>query len=196
MGIRCADHATPSIRKKLTLTSPKSGGRSVGIVRLRTKSHGVCCFVPLYTVPERLVDVTELVNIANARAHWQSPIYQWMMIGLGTWIYSGSAGGSNLRLAADHCKISHELFTRWWSCDWHISWNWLWRQSTAINVYFSGTCTIHMLLPRNFHILREISSPHGGNHEDPALWDMRAYSLADIYRFFEERAAPIIRVEE
>jgi hypothetical protein len=26
-GIRCADHATPSIRKKLALTSPTSGGR-------------------------------------------------------------------------------------------------------------------------------------------------------------------------
>jgi hypothetical protein len=40
-GIHCADHATPSIRKKLALTSPTSGGRSVGIVRVRTKSHGV-----------------------------------------------------------------------------------------------------------------------------------------------------------
>jgi hypothetical protein len=40
-GIRCADHATPSIRKKLALTSPTSGGLSVGIVRLRTKGHGV-----------------------------------------------------------------------------------------------------------------------------------------------------------
>jgi hypothetical protein len=41
LGIRCADHATPSIRKMLALTSPTSGGRSVGIVRLRTKGHGV-----------------------------------------------------------------------------------------------------------------------------------------------------------
>jgi hypothetical protein len=40
-GIRCADHATPSIRKKLALTSPTSGGRSVDIVRLRTKGHVV-----------------------------------------------------------------------------------------------------------------------------------------------------------
>jgi hypothetical protein len=38
--IRCADHATLSIRKKLELTSPTSGGRSVSIVRLRTKGHG------------------------------------------------------------------------------------------------------------------------------------------------------------
>jgi hypothetical protein len=28
-------------QQKLALTSPTSGGRSVGIVRLRTKSHGV-----------------------------------------------------------------------------------------------------------------------------------------------------------
>jgi hypothetical protein len=37
MEIRCADHATPSTRKMLVLTSsPTSGGRSVDIVRLRT----------------------------------------------------------------------------------------------------------------------------------------------------------------
>jgi hypothetical protein len=41
VGICCADHATPSIRKKLALTSPASGGRLVGIVRLQTKRHGV-----------------------------------------------------------------------------------------------------------------------------------------------------------
>jgi hypothetical protein len=40
-GIRCAGHVIPSIRKKFALTSPTRGGRSVGIVRLRTKSHGV-----------------------------------------------------------------------------------------------------------------------------------------------------------
>jgi hypothetical protein len=40
MGIHCADHGTPSICKKLALTSPTSGGRSVGIVRLQTKTTG------------------------------------------------------------------------------------------------------------------------------------------------------------
>jgi hypothetical protein len=39
--IRCPDHATPSMRKKLALTSPTSGGRLIGIVRSRTKGHGV-----------------------------------------------------------------------------------------------------------------------------------------------------------
>jgi hypothetical protein len=38
VGIRCADHATPSPCKKFALTSPTSGGRSVDIVRLRAKA--------------------------------------------------------------------------------------------------------------------------------------------------------------
>jgi hypothetical protein len=38
VGIRHADHVAPSIRKKLALTSLTSGGRSVGIVPLRTEA--------------------------------------------------------------------------------------------------------------------------------------------------------------
>ena len=38
MGIRCADHVTPLYPQKLVLTSPTGGGRSVGIVRSRTKA--------------------------------------------------------------------------------------------------------------------------------------------------------------
>jgi hypothetical protein len=38
VGIRHADHVAPSIRKKLALTSLTSGGRSVGIVHLRTEA--------------------------------------------------------------------------------------------------------------------------------------------------------------
>jgi hypothetical protein len=36
--IRHADHVAPSIRKKLTITSPTSGGRSVGVVRSRSQT--------------------------------------------------------------------------------------------------------------------------------------------------------------
>ena len=36
--IRCADHVTPLYPQKLALTSPTGGGRSVGIVRSRTKA--------------------------------------------------------------------------------------------------------------------------------------------------------------
>jgi hypothetical protein len=38
VGIHCGDDATPSIRKKLALTSPTCGDRSVGIISLRTKA--------------------------------------------------------------------------------------------------------------------------------------------------------------
>ena len=38
MGTRCADHVTPLYPQKLALTSPTGGGRSVGIVRVRTKT--------------------------------------------------------------------------------------------------------------------------------------------------------------
>jgi hypothetical protein len=41
VGIRCADHVTP-LSAKLALTSPTSGGRSFGIVHLRTTGSWVC----------------------------------------------------------------------------------------------------------------------------------------------------------
>jgi len=38
VGNRCADHVSPLYPQKLALTSPTGGGRSVGIVRVRTKA--------------------------------------------------------------------------------------------------------------------------------------------------------------
>ena len=38
MGTRCANHVTPLYPQKLALTSPTGGGRSVGMVRSRTKA--------------------------------------------------------------------------------------------------------------------------------------------------------------
>jgi hypothetical protein len=46
-GIRWADHATPSTHKSRHYFAGRSG-RSVGIVRLRTKSHGVCSVIYIY----------------------------------------------------------------------------------------------------------------------------------------------------
>jgi hypothetical protein len=40
VGIRQADHVALSIRKNLAITSPTSGGRSVGIVCSRDSNHG------------------------------------------------------------------------------------------------------------------------------------------------------------
>jgi hypothetical protein len=45
VGIRCADHTTHSIRKKLALASLTCGDSSVGIVRLRTKIKEFVLFV-------------------------------------------------------------------------------------------------------------------------------------------------------
>jgi len=49
VGNRCADHVTPLYPQKLALTSPTSGGRSVGIVRVRTKATEFVLFVLTYS---------------------------------------------------------------------------------------------------------------------------------------------------
>ena len=47
VGNRCADHVTPLYPQKLALTSPTGGGRSVGIVRVRTKATEFRVFLVL-----------------------------------------------------------------------------------------------------------------------------------------------------
>ena len=58
MGTRCADHVTPLYPQKLALTSPAGGGRSVGIVRVRTKatefSLVLVAYLMLLTVSSKL----------------------------------------------------------------------------------------------------------------------------------------------
>ena len=44
VGTRCADHVTPLYPHKLALTSPTGCGRSVGIVRMRTKATELVWF--------------------------------------------------------------------------------------------------------------------------------------------------------
>jgi len=48
VGTRCADHVTPLYPQKLALTSPTGGGRSVGIVRVRTKVTELYIYVCVY----------------------------------------------------------------------------------------------------------------------------------------------------
>ena len=38
VGTRCADRVTPLYPQKLAVNSPTGGGRSIGIVRVRTKA--------------------------------------------------------------------------------------------------------------------------------------------------------------
>ena len=61
MGIRYADHVTPLYPQKLALTSPTGGGRSVGIVRSRTKTTEFNHYSVLYV----LCIVVVINNIKN-----------------------------------------------------------------------------------------------------------------------------------
>jgi hypothetical protein len=62
VGIRCADQAKPSICKKLALTSPTSGGRSVGIVRLWTKATEFTSYAVLFR------DISTIIVFENFAA--------------------------------------------------------------------------------------------------------------------------------
>ena len=68
MGNRCADHVTPLYPQKLALTSSTGGGRSVGIVRSRTKGHGVFMgWLEVYgvTYPTNFSSLNVLIQIVG-----------------------------------------------------------------------------------------------------------------------------------
>ena len=84
MGTRCADHATPLYPQKLALTSPTGGGRSVGIVRSRTKATQLSLkskltvdqclfnaqmFLQPHHVSHRRHDLYEVYKPTSARYH-------------------------------------------------------------------------------------------------------------------------------
>ena len=50
VGTRCADHVTPLYPQKLALNSPTGGGRSVGIVRVRTKATEFFIHSPFFSL--------------------------------------------------------------------------------------------------------------------------------------------------
>jgi hypothetical protein len=63
VAIRCADRATPLYPLKLTLTSPASGDRSIGIVRWRTMPRSFfniqCMFIVKMNL-RRFLNVNEI----------------------------------------------------------------------------------------------------------------------------------------
>ena len=71
MGIRCANHVTPLYPQKLALTSPTGGGRSVGMVRSRTKATGKKKIRTLNTV--HLFHLSILVVLHSIQAYWTTP---------------------------------------------------------------------------------------------------------------------------
>ena len=63
MGTRCADHVTPLYPQKLALTSPTGGGRSVGIVRVRTKATELFNVCSYSTCRRRFITASLRLNI-------------------------------------------------------------------------------------------------------------------------------------
>ena len=62
VGTRCADHVTSLYPQKLALTSPTGGGRSVGIVRVRTKATEFSFLVTVLIAQVAPRDLGELNN--------------------------------------------------------------------------------------------------------------------------------------
>jgi len=69
VGTRCADHVTPLYPQKLALTSPTGGGRSVGIVRVRTKATEFRVLVLVYAVYNEIVSVTDSGSVGPSPQH-------------------------------------------------------------------------------------------------------------------------------
>ena len=68
VGIRCANHVTPLYPQKLSLTSPTGGGRSVGMVRSRTKATEfslvyIYIYLTYLAVPHNYACMTGLVLV-------------------------------------------------------------------------------------------------------------------------------------
>jgi hypothetical protein len=74
-----ADHATPSVFQSLALTSTTSGSRSVGIVRSRTKGHGVCFVVCGFRSHPRH-QLTNLLSLTSIQANAKIVLHsrQWL----------------------------------------------------------------------------------------------------------------------
>jgi hypothetical protein len=89
VGIRCADHVTPLYPQKLVLTSPTGGGRSVGIVRSRTKATEFS--LVFFSKFKRVVELHLALNEFHicGSVHHQSVILMYQLDAtLGSLIYS------------------------------------------------------------------------------------------------------------
>ena len=66
MGIRCANHVTPLYPQKLALTSPTGGGRSVGMVRSRTKAtEFIYIYIYIYIEYKKCVLTSSTTYVRN-----------------------------------------------------------------------------------------------------------------------------------
>ena len=76
VGTSCADHVTPLYPQKFALTSPTGGGRSVGIVRVRTKATEFRLVV--------VVLVAAATEITKYRIFLGSSVFMFFLVDLRT----------------------------------------------------------------------------------------------------------------
>ena len=93
MGTRCADHVTPLYPQKLALTSPTGGGRSVVIVRSRTKATESSL---------RRVEVTDIGNMV---------IHSLRILSCGRSIVSSKASSAHSRSSASSFNWQYLSFS-------------------------------------------------------------------------------------
>ena len=96
MGTRCANHVTPLYPQKLALTSPAGGGRSVGMVRSRTKA------TEFSLVLVRIYTVSNTHRLYMQQIHPQSKTSVYIKMFLGATL---NCGFSFLRLRGRLLKI-------------------------------------------------------------------------------------------
>jgi len=125
VGNRCADHVTPLYPQKLALTSPTGDGRSVGIVRVRTKATEFVLFVCLPPqTPSKSVPCAVGVTRKAQWSHAQCPPKRWPQ---------NAVSGSEQMQHEGLLTAQHGWCGCWKCCmhgkhDLNIA-SWLWRES-------------------------------------------------------------------
>jgi hypothetical protein len=113
----------PSIRKSWPEISPTSGGRSVGIVRLLTKGHGVCfCFIDAWLKDDSLWNLKIL----------QQWLWSVLPTGLQLCVFLCSVGEDG---GMSQTKWNPEADNKIYS-----SLVWAWHRSRAVISVFDAVC--------------------------------------------------------
>jgi hypothetical protein len=129
VGIRFADHATPIYQQKLALTSPTSGGRSVGIFCLRLQPRSLVislCYICTHTHTQSAASVirtnysTSMFASSNRSDYWIS-IQIWFLS--KNCLFESFIGRKDMASKEPAC---HLLSRR--SLAWHIDRPWRWRR--------------------------------------------------------------------
>ena len=105
MGSRCADHVTPLYPQKLALTSLTGGGRSVGIIRVRTKATEFS----LVFILKRGICYTEMSNLLYFQYMFLDPTVSRDYLRTIFYTILGTAVAQWLRCCATNRKVADSI---------------------------------------------------------------------------------------